>query len=80
MVFRGWSEEALEFFAELEVDNSKVYWQRNKDRYEQLVRAPMEELIDELASEWGEGRIFRRTGTSDSAPTSPLTRRRSGRW
>ena len=59
MVFRGWPEEALEFFAELEIDNSKTYWQQNKDRYEQLVRVPMEELIDELTPEWGEGRIFR---------------------
>jgi uncharacterized protein (TIGR02453 family) len=27
--------------------------------YEKLVRDPMEELLQELASEWGEGRIFR---------------------
>jgi uncharacterized protein (TIGR02453 family) len=59
MAFRGWPEEALEFFEGLEIDNSKTYWQRNKDRYETLVRAPMEALIDELASEWGEGKIFR---------------------
>jgi uncharacterized protein (TIGR02453 family) len=59
MVFRGWPEEALEFFEGLEADNSKTYWQQNKDRYEKLVRAPMEELIDELAPEWGEGKIFR---------------------
>ena len=58
-MFRGWLEEALEFFAGLEVDNTKSYWQRNKDRYETLVRVPMEELIEELAPEWGEGRIFR---------------------
>jgi uncharacterized protein (TIGR02453 family) len=59
MAFRGWPVEALEFFEGLEADNSKTYWQQNKDRYEQLVRAPMEELIDELAPEWGEGKIFR---------------------
>jgi uncharacterized protein (TIGR02453 family) len=59
MAFRGWPDEALEFFEGLEADNSKTYWQQNKDRYETLVRAPMQELIDELAPEWGEGRIFR---------------------
>jgi uncharacterized protein (TIGR02453 family) len=59
MVFRGWPEEAFEFFEGLEADNSKTYWQQNKDRYEKLVRGPMEELIDELAPQWGEGRIFR---------------------
>jgi uncharacterized protein (TIGR02453 family) len=57
--FRGWQAEALEFFEGLEADNSKAYWQRNKHVYEQLVRAPMEELLAELEPEWGEGRIFR---------------------
>ena len=59
MVFRGWSEDALEFFEGLEADNSKTFWQQNKERYETLVRAPMEELVEELAPEWGEGKIFR---------------------
>jgi uncharacterized protein (TIGR02453 family) len=59
MAFRGWRAEALEFFEGLEADNSKTYWQQNKGVYEQLVRAPMEELLAELAPEWGEGRIFR---------------------
>jgi uncharacterized protein (TIGR02453 family) len=59
MTFRGWPAEALEFFEGLEADNSKVYWQRNRDVYDRMVRAPMEELLNELAPEWGEGRIFR---------------------
>ena len=59
MAFRGWPVEALEFFEGLEADNSKTYWQTNRDRYERLVLAPMEALIDELAPEWGESRIFR---------------------
>jgi uncharacterized protein (TIGR02453 family) len=59
MAFRGWPVEALEFFEGLEADNSKTYWHQHKDRYEELVRAPMEELIEELAPEFGEGRIFR---------------------
>jgi uncharacterized protein (TIGR02453 family) len=59
MAFHGWKAEALEFFEGLEADNSKAYWERNKVVYEQLVRAPMEELLAELAPAWGEGRIFR---------------------
>jgi uncharacterized protein (TIGR02453 family) len=59
MTFRGWPAEALEFFEELEADNSKAFWQRNKAVYESTVRAPMEELLAELEPEWGEGRIFR---------------------
>ena len=59
MAFRGWPAEALEFFEGLEADNSKSYWKQNKTIYDTLVRAPMEELLAELAPEWGEGRIFR---------------------
>jgi uncharacterized protein (TIGR02453 family) len=59
MVFRGWPAEALEFFEGLEADNTKSYWQRNKTSYETNVRAPMEELLSELAEEWGDGKIHR---------------------
>jgi uncharacterized protein (TIGR02453 family) len=59
MAFRGWPAEALEFFEGLEADNTKTYWLKNKDGYERLVRAPMEELLTELEPEWGQGRIFR---------------------
>jgi uncharacterized protein (TIGR02453 family) len=59
MAFKGWQAEALEFFEGLEADNSKSYWQRNKTVYETLVRGPMEELLAELAPQFGEGRIFR---------------------
>ena len=59
MAFRGWPAEALEFFEGLEADNSKAYWQDHKSDYEKLVRAPMEELLLELAPEFGAGKIFR---------------------
>lgn len=59
MAFRGWPAEALEFFEGLAADNSKTYWQAHKQDYETLVRAPMEALLEELAPEWGDGRIFR---------------------
>jgi uncharacterized protein (TIGR02453 family) len=59
MVFHGWPVEALEFFEGLEAENTKAYWQRNKELYEQLVRGPMEALLAELEPEYGEGRIFR---------------------
>jgi uncharacterized protein (TIGR02453 family) len=59
MTFRGWPVEALEFFEGLEADNSKAYWQRNKEVYEQAVRAPMEALIVELDPDGDESHIFR---------------------
>ena len=43
----------------LEEENTKAFWERNKQTYETLVRAPMEELLAELKKEWGPGRIFR---------------------
>jgi uncharacterized protein (TIGR02453 family) len=59
MAFRGWPVEAIEFFEGLEADNSKAYWQRNKQVYEDQVRAPMAALLADLEKTWGEGRIFR---------------------
>jgi uncharacterized protein (TIGR02453 family) len=59
MAFAGWPIEAVEFYEGLEADNSKVYWQDNKAVYDRHVKAPMEELLAELADEFGTGKIFR---------------------
>jgi uncharacterized protein (TIGR02453 family) len=59
VAFRGWPPTALEFYEGLEADNSKSYWLAHKDVYERNVKAPMVELLDELAGEFGEGRLFR---------------------
>jgi uncharacterized protein (TIGR02453 family) len=59
MSFRGWPAEAVEFFEGLIADNSKTYWQANKQVYEDCVRRPMEELLADLEPEFGAGKIFR---------------------
>jgi uncharacterized protein (TIGR02453 family) len=59
MSFSGWPEEALDFYEGLEADNSKAYWTRQKAVYEDKVLRPMTELLEELAPEFGEGKIFR---------------------
>ena len=59
MAFRGWPVEAVEFYEELQADNSKPYWQDHRDVYETCVRAPMEQLLSELAGEFGPGKLFR---------------------
>jgi uncharacterized protein (TIGR02453 family) len=59
VAFRGWPAEAIEFYEGLEADNSKAYWQDNKDVYERAVRAPMEALLEQLRPEFGPGKIFR---------------------
>lgn len=59
MTFNGWPEEALDFYEGLEADNSKAYWTANKATYEACVLGPMAELVDELAADFGAGKIFR---------------------
>ena len=59
MAFKGWPAEAIEFYEGLEADNSKAYWQDHKRVYEELVKAPMDELLAELAPEFGAGKVFR---------------------
>lgn len=59
MAFRGWPAEALEFYEGLEADNSKSYWQENRHVYDELVRSPMEALLEELAPDWGDWKLFR---------------------
>lgn len=59
MAFGGWTDEALAFYEGLEADNSKSYWTHNKAVYEDKVLRPMTELVELLAPEFGEPKIFR---------------------
>lgn len=57
--FRGWPAAAVEFFEQIEIDNTKTFWAANKQIYQTKVLAPMQALLAELAPEFGEGRIMR---------------------
>lgn len=59
MTFSGWPIEAVEFYEGLQADNSRAYWQDHKPVFDASVQAPMAELLDELAGEFGPGRIAR---------------------
>src|SRR5674476_127686 len=59
MTFHGWTDAILDFFEALEADNSKSYWQAHKKIYDEQVRGPMQDLVAELADEFGEAKIFR---------------------
>jgi uncharacterized protein (TIGR02453 family) len=59
VAFRGWPVEAVEFYEGLQADNTKTYWQEHKAVYERCVKGPMEELLAELADDFGPGRVFR---------------------
>jgi uncharacterized protein (TIGR02453 family) len=57
--FRGWPPEAFAFYAGLEVDNSKAYWQANKGTYTDALKAPMDEFIAAVTEEFGPLHVFR---------------------
>ncbi|HEU5419712.1 MAG TPA: DUF2461 domain-containing protein [Streptosporangiaceae bacterium] len=59
MAFAGWPAEALEFYEGLEADNTRSYWLAHREVYETQVRGPMDELLAELAPEFGEPKVFR---------------------
>ena len=59
MAFSGWPTAALEFYEGLETDNSKAYWTSHKAVYQEQVLRPMEELLEDLAGEFGPSKIFR---------------------
>lgn len=59
MPFGGFSDDAIPFYRELHEHNERAFWQANKARYEDEVRAPMLALLDELASAFGEAKLFR---------------------
>jgi uncharacterized protein (TIGR02453 family) len=59
MTFSGWPEQALDFYEDLENDNSKSFWTAHKAIYDEAVLRPMTELTEELADEFGEAKIYR---------------------
>lgn len=59
MSFAGWPVEAIEFFERLEDDNTKGFWNEQKQVYEACVKAPMAELLADLERRFGTGKIFR---------------------
>ncbi|HEY2043851.1 MAG TPA: DUF2461 domain-containing protein [Jatrophihabitans sp.] len=59
MAFSGIPFAALDFYEDLEADNSKSYWTAHKQVYDESVRIPITELVAELTDEFGPGKYFR---------------------
>jgi uncharacterized protein (TIGR02453 family) len=57
--FTGIPFAALDFYEDLEADNSKVFWTAHKHLYDEQVRVPLQELAHELADEFGPAKFFR---------------------
>lgn len=58
MAFSGFPTEAIQFYEELEADNSKAFWADNKQRFVDHVKTPMTELTEAL-DDYGPFKMFR---------------------
>jgi len=57
--FNGFPVDALDFYDDLEVDNTKSFWDAHKQVYEDAIKAPMTALCAALEPEFGSAKIFR---------------------
>ena len=59
MSFTGFPVAALDFCDDLEMDNSKSFWEAHRDVYKESVEAPMKALTAALEPEFGTAKVFR---------------------
>ena len=59
MTFTGFPVEALDFYDDLESDNTKSFWAAHKQVYDDAVRGPMLAAAAELEPEFGAAKVFR---------------------
>jgi len=57
--FAGFPPEAIGFYEGLRADNSKAYWEANRQVYERAVRGPMQALAAAVDEEFRPLRLFR---------------------
>ena len=50
--FTGFPVAALDFYDDLEMDNTKSFWEKHKHVYDESVKAPMTALMDALTPEF----------------------------
>ncbi len=59
VTFDGIPLAALDFYEDLEADNTKIFWTAHKTVYDESVKAPLTALADELAPKFGAYKYFR---------------------
>lgn len=59
MSFTGIPIAALDFYEDLEDDNSKLFWQNHKQIYDESVKAPLDAFCAAVAPEFGPAKLFR---------------------
>jgi uncharacterized protein (TIGR02453 family) len=57
--FTGFPVAALDFYDDLEVDNTRSFWEAHRSVYEEAVKTPMLALTAELEPEFGSAKVFR---------------------
>ena len=57
--FTGFPVAALDFYDDLEMDNTKSFWSAHKATYDEAVKAPMAALVAGLEAEFGAAKEFR---------------------
>jgi uncharacterized protein (TIGR02453 family) len=57
--FEGFPVAGLDFYDDLEMDNTKSFWEANKAVYKESVEAPMKALTTTLEAEFGSPKVFR---------------------
>lgn len=57
--FTGFPSDAVDFYAELEANNTRQWWLEHKPTYDAAVRGPMDALLHDLEDEFGPGKAFR---------------------
>jgi uncharacterized protein (TIGR02453 family) len=59
VAFPGIPIAALDFYEDLENDNTKSFWTAHKQVYDEAVRAPLEALCRDLEKQFGPAKLFR---------------------
>jgi uncharacterized protein (TIGR02453 family) len=59
MEFTGFPVAALDFYDDLETDNTRSFWEAHREVWEKAVREPMLALTGALAAEFGPAKVFR---------------------
>ncbi len=57
--FAGFPVAALDFYDDLELDNTKSFWAAHREVYESAVKTPMAALVAALEPEFGRAKVFR---------------------
>jgi len=57
--FEGFPVAALDFYDDLEMDNTKSFWAAHKEVYDVAVKRPMDALVAALEPDFGKAKVFR---------------------